>query len=122
MKAEELFSTWTVGQLEEDLRRGGKFVVFTYSISIIFMTFRKASSVYYIRSDESAFATGFKYMLISLVLGWWGIPWGPIYTIQSIWYAFTGKDVTEEILNNIREQQQENYSMAAHPPKSLNDC
>lgn len=103
MKAEELFSTWTVGQLEEDLRRGGKFVVFTYSISIIFMTFRKASSVYYIRSDESAFATGFKYMLISLVLGWWGIPWGPIYTIQSIWYAFTGKDVTEEILNNIRE-------------------
>jgi len=25
------------------------------------------------------------FTLLSLLLGWWGNPWGPIYTIQSLW-------------------------------------
>jgi hypothetical protein len=35
-----------------------------------------------------------------MLLGWWGIPWGPIYTIQSFWVNFTGgRDVTREIIS-----------------------
>ena len=42
---------------------------------------------------------GAKELAISCALGWWGIPWGPIYTIQSLWVNFKGgKDVTQEVL------------------------
>jgi len=38
------------------------------------------------------------FTLLSLVLGWWGIPWGPIYTVQSLWVnAQGGRDVTREV-------------------------
>ena len=37
------------------------------------------------------------FTLLTLVLGWWGIPWGPIYTIGSIYTNFNGgKDVVSE--------------------------
>lgn len=29
-------------------------------------------------------SAGRSYTLLSLLLGWWGIPWGPIYTLQAI--------------------------------------
>jgi hypothetical protein len=42
---------------------------------------------------------GLPFSLLSLFLGWWGIPWGPIYTVQALWVNFSGgKDVTREIL------------------------
>ncbi len=85
-------------QLINEVQHGGKFVVYYYAISIVIMTFRRGSDVYFIRKSESAFKFGWKYLLISSILGWWGFPWGPIYTIQSIFTAFTGKDVTAEIM------------------------
>lgn len=91
----------TVDQLNSELRNGGKFVVFYYTISIVFMTFRNGSSIYFLRAGESAFKHGWKYLLLSMILGWWGFPWGPIYTIQSIFTAFGGKDVTQDILSQL---------------------
>lgn len=93
------YSKLSDGEILYILDNGGRFVIYTYAISIILMTFRRGSDVYLLRKGESALKHGWPYMLLSLVLGWWGIPWGPIYTIQSIYYAFTGKDVTQEMLN-----------------------
>jgi hypothetical protein len=63
------------------------------------ITFRRSSSIYFISHDQNAVVKGLPFTLLSLVLGWWGIPWGPIYTIQSIWVNFHGgKDVTKEIV------------------------
>ena len=73
----------TYQQLYADIEKGGKFVMFTYTISIVVMTFRWSS------------------LLISLFLGWWGIPFGPIYTIQSIIRAFTGKNITDDVVNHL---------------------
>ncbi|MGF7049626.1 hypothetical protein J2T13_004147 [Paenibacillus sp. DS2015] len=84
--------------LEYELQQGGKFVTYTYCISIIFMTFRRNSDVYYIGPHMSAVSKGLKFTLISLLLGWWGFPWGPIYTIGALFTNFGGgKDVTEEL-------------------------
>jgi hypothetical protein len=39
--------------------------------------------------------------LITLGLGWWGIPWGPIYSIGSLFSNLTGgKDMTKEVLES----------------------
>ncbi len=95
-------------QLNEELQLGGKFVVYQYCISIIVMTFKRGSDVYFIKSGESAVGKGVKYILLSLLFGWWGIPWGPIYTIGSLITNFSGgKDVTQEVINSISAQQEQ---------------
>jgi len=87
-------------ELNFELQRGGKFVTYYYCISIIVMTFRRGSDIYFIKAGESAVSKGLPWTLISLLLGWWGIPWGPIWTIQSLTVNFRGgKDVTAAVVN-----------------------
>lgn len=89
----------TVQGLKDELQRGAKFVLFRYCISIVLLTFRRSSNIYFIRSGESSLAKSLPFTLLSLVMGWWGIPWGPIYTISSVVTNFQGgKDVTHEVL------------------------
>jgi hypothetical protein len=88
----------TAEQLGLELQRGGKFVIFQYTISVLVLTFRRGSDVYFVRAGESAAAKGLPYTLLSLVAGWWGIPWGPIFTIGSLFTNLGGgKDVTREV-------------------------
>ena len=90
-------------QLQQELQQGGKFVIYQYCISILILTFRRSSNVYFIRHEENAVIKGLPYTLLSLLLGWWGIPWGPIYTVQSIWLNTRGgRDVTQEIMPSAR--------------------
>jgi hypothetical protein len=71
-------------EIDFELQRGAKFVLFQYCISVVVLTFRRPTDIYFVRSGESAVGKGLPFTLVSLVSGWWGIPWGPIYTIQSI--------------------------------------
>ncbi|HVX51447.1 MAG TPA: hypothetical protein VHB48_14880 [Chitinophagaceae bacterium] len=92
----------TVDQVKDEIANGGKFVYFQYTVSIVVMTFRRSSDIYFIKSDEKAVAKGLPYTLMSFFLGWWGIPWGPVYTIQSLSTNLGGgKDVTAQILPNL---------------------
>ena len=94
--------TTTTWQVEFEIQRGAKFVVFNYCISVIVLTFRRSSSIYFIKADENAIVKGLPFTLLSLVAGWWGIPWGPIYTIQSIYKNCQGgTDVTQKILASV---------------------
>src|SRR5262245_55578603 len=96
------------GHLQQEITHGGKFVIFQYCISLLIITFKRSSNIYFISHADNSIVKGLPFTLLSLVLGWWGIPWGPIYTIQSVWVNFNGgKDVTREVL----------ASMAA-PPQS----
>lgn len=61
-------------ELDFELQRGAKFVVFQYCVSVIVLTFRRSSDIYFIRSGESAVGKGLPFTLISLIAGWWGIP------------------------------------------------
>jgi hypothetical protein len=86
-------------ELDFELQRGGRFVLYYYCISIVVMTFRRGSPVYFVRAGESRFKQGLPYTLLSLVAGWWGIPFGPIFTIQSLYVNCRGgKDVTDQIV------------------------
>ena len=96
------------GELGQELQQGGKFVIYQYCISILILTFRRSSNVYFIRHEENAVVKGLPFTLLSLVLGWWGIPWGPIYTVQSIWVNFKGgRDVTKEVLASMMTAAQQ---------------
>lgn len=100
MKKEE-YQQLTIDELNYELQNGGRFVIYAWTLSFLILTQKRPSSdVYFLRKDEYAIKHGWPYLIASLFLGWWGIPWGPIYTIQSIFYAFTGKDVTQEVIDN----------------------
>jgi hypothetical protein len=94
----------TKQQLSDEIVRGGRFVVYYYAISLVLITLRNPSDIYFVRSEENGLVRGLKYSLLSLVLGWWGFPWGPIYTIWSVVTNLNGgKDVTQEVCRALRE-------------------
>ena len=85
--------------LRREIEQGGKFVVFSYTISILIMTFKRSTDVYYIPPG----AWTLKYAAIPTIgtffFGWWGIPWGPIYTLMSIFgNLMGGKNITQDVL------------------------
>ncbi len=89
----------TPENLQIELQRGGKFIFYQYCISILVMTFKRSSGVYFIKAGESTFNRGIGFSLLSLVLGWWGIPWGPIWTVSTIANNCAGgRDVTPKVL------------------------
>jgi len=95
------------GQLQQEIQQGGKFVMYQYCISLLIITFRRPSNIYFIGHEDNAIVKGLPFTLLSLLLGWWGIPWGPIYTIQSIWINFKGgKDVTKEVASSMMSVSQ----------------
>jgi hypothetical protein len=90
-------------RVAHEVQRGGKFVIYQYCVSIVIMTFRRPSDVHFVPAGESAVAKGLGYSALSLVLGWWGIPWGPIYTIASLCNNFRGGiDVTNEVVADLQ--------------------
>ena len=93
----------TGAELQMQVNQGGKFVLYKYCISIVIMTFRRGSDIHFIKAGESGVGKGLKFTLLSMLLGWWGIPWGPIYTIEAIIVNFGGgKNVTQEVLASMR--------------------
>jgi hypothetical protein len=88
----------TADQIRFELQRGGRFVLFQYCVSVIFVTFKRPSPIYFIRAGENPLGKSIGFTLLTLVAGWWGIPWGPIYSVQSIYNNLSGgKDVTKDI-------------------------
>jgi hypothetical protein len=57
--------------------------VFTYAASAVFFTVRRvgSSGVFCARCRRKE---AIKWSLLTSVLGWWGVPWGPIFTVQSL--------------------------------------
>ena len=89
----------TYRQVLEEIGRGGRFVVFLYAISLLIITFRRSTGVQFVRAGETVGASAWGPTMLTLFVGWWGIPWGPIFSIQSIYRnAMGGKDVTEPML------------------------
>ena len=89
-------------ELRYELSKGGRFVVYMYCVSVLIMTFKRSSGIHFVKGDEKDWKNILLYSLISLIFGWWGIPWGPIYTFTTVFTNVRGgKDVTADILNPI---------------------
>jgi hypothetical protein len=102
----------TPEQVRFEVQRGARFVLFQYCISALVVTFRRPSDIYLIRAEENATVKGLPFTLLTLLLSWWGIPWGPIYSVQSlITNLGGGKNVTSEIMAR--------YSSLASPASAV---
>jgi len=88
--------------LQEEAGKGGRFIYYAITVSLIIVTFKRTSGVYLVRGGENAVKRGLIFTLMTALLGWWGIPFGPKYT----WLALRsnlqgGIDVTEEVMSTV---------------------
>jgi hypothetical protein len=89
-----------------ELACGGRFVYYEYCISLIFLTFRRGSRVYLLRGSDAGIGKRLGYTVVSVLLGWWGLPWGFILTpLTVITNLMGGKDVTETVLAQLKVEQ-----------------
>lgn len=92
-------------ELSFEVNRGGRFVVYRYCFSLLVLTVTHGTDVYFVRADESRIVKGLPWTLLTLLAGWWGIPWGPIYSVRSLWINLRGgEDVTSSIANAMQLQ------------------
>lgn len=92
----------SVAEIKTIINNGGKFVFFPYTVSVVLATFKRASSIYLIRPNETSIKYSYKHVLTNVVAGWWGLPWGPVYTIGAIvQHCKGGKDVTDVIMSEL---------------------
>ena len=95
----------TVEEVNKELEKGAKFVTFIYCFSLVIITFKRSSDIYFVRHDAGTLKKSIPYILISLLLGWWGIPWGLIYTVESLIVNFKGgRDVTAQVMSTLRQE------------------
>ncbi|GGH70667.1 hypothetical protein HNQ91_003065 [Filimonas zeae] len=99
------FGDMPIEELNNQVANGARFVIFQYTVSIVVATFKRPTNIYYIPAGEKAIKYGAKYSVLSAVLGWWGLPWGPIYTIGSLGTNFKGKDITQEVVAQFNNRQ-----------------
>jgi hypothetical protein len=91
-------------QIVNEINKGAKFKRYKYCQSFIVVTYNKVSPTIFIKSTESSIEKAIPYILQSLFLGWWGIPWGPIYTIGAVFQnIFGGEDLTKDIIKIMKE-------------------
>lgn len=93
----------TPSELEQRVRDGGRFVLFQWTISAVVVTFQRPTDIYFIPPGSGTLGKALGPTLASCALGWWGVPWGLIATVESVVVNLKGgRDVTDEVLDSLR--------------------
>jgi hypothetical protein len=72
-----------------------RFAAFPYVISVLLITFRRGEGGLYCSTCRRKRMTTAK--IVTLICGWWGIPWGPIYSLGALFAS--GEGVIDVKLN-----------------------
>jgi hypothetical protein len=72
------------------LENGARLVQYSYTVSILVMTFSRRSKLYLLEPGEKGKKQGIIFSVITGLFGWWGIPWGPVRSIRSLKINFSG--------------------------------
>jgi hypothetical protein len=92
----------TTAQLLDEINKGARFRTYLFCVSVVIMSFKRSSDVYFVRSGQYELGPMLGYTFLSSIAGWWGIPWGPIYTLEAIITNISGgRDVTEKLLKGM---------------------
>ena len=91
-------------ELAHLIDRGARVIVFSYCVSALIITFRRSATVL-VHPGQSVVSAGLPYTALSLVAGWWGFPFGLIFTpIAILTNLGGGKDVTAQVRATVGPQ------------------
>ena len=93
-------------ELKGLVENGAKFISYQYVISVpIFFPTQRLSKLFLIRKNEkpSKYAAGYNFL--NILLGIWGLPFGPVFMIRSIALNRKGGvNFTEDVMVNITKE------------------
>lgn len=72
------------------LTEGFRLLSYEYCLSFLVITLKRPTAVYLVAPGESDLGNRALFSSLSFFMGWWGIPWGPIYTISTIYRNLSG--------------------------------
>ncbi len=61
----------TTEEINAELNNGAKFVMFQYCISIILLTFKRSSNIYFVKAGQSSVKHSIGFTIITALFGWW---------------------------------------------------
>jgi hypothetical protein len=94
----------TRDQLRQLVHAGGRCVRYEFIVSALVATFRFQSGVYLTDSWQERYLLGLPFSVMSLLLGPWGVPWGPILTARAVWVNLSGGvDMTAQVAAHLGE-------------------
>jgi hypothetical protein len=95
----------TLGELIEQVKQGGRFVLFHWSVGLGVRSVHLPSAVRFVRPGEAA-GRGICRTLATLATGWWAFPHGPKVTIATARENLRGgRDVTAAVLRRIADAE-----------------
>lgn len=101
---------------------GEVLVFYEVCISLVFVTLRRPTRVHRLAAGESGTWRGLPYALVTLLLGWWGLPWGLLYTPLVLWTNLSGGcEVVEAAAANTCDAMQTGPQSARSPTEGLTD-
>src|SRR6266850_2529553 len=110
----------SAAELQQAVGQGGRFVFYQYAFSVLVMSFKRSSPIMFLPSGQSSFRAQAPYSAISFFFGWWGIPWGPIWTITTLGSNLNGgTDVTARIMEVVSPVYPGAFLRTAPPPPVL---
>jgi hypothetical protein len=99
--------------VDKAVAMGYRFVFFEFCLSFLFVTIRRPSALYFLRPGDGAWRKRIGYTAVTLFCGWWGVPWGLIYSpIVIVGNLMGGCDVTHETREFLASQ----YGMKPSKP------
>lgn len=116
----------SIQSIESRVDNGYRFVVYSYSVSLILANISHISPAYFLKEEEVKKHT-LKYNMLSSILGWWSLQGIP-NTLKSLKTNMKGGlDVTEDIMLNLDKEDLKNrkvkieklYTVFTSPNKSV---
>lgn len=96
----------TVEEIRKEVEGGARLVQYIYVISIFVMTFKRGSDIYFIRAGRSPVFPGLPCTFLTLFFGWWGFPWGPLYSLEALFKNLSGGiDLTHDWMLSTRPSE-----------------
>ncbi|MGF1484876.1 MAG: hypothetical protein ACFBZ8_10990 [Opitutales bacterium] len=90
--------------LNRELRRGGRFVVFDYTVSALLITWRRNSNIIFVRAGRHAWLSLLGCSLLTALCGWFG-PGGITESLDCLRHNFAGgQDVTADLLRQSSDE------------------
>lgn len=84
-----LRSGGTANYKDNSITMESKVAHFNTVISLVIYSF-KVSSRYYLIGTERRILGAIVFIIATFFLGWWAVPWGPIWTVQEIFRSLMG--------------------------------
>lgn len=110
----------TYATVVDQVLDGTRFVTIPYVFSIVIMTFqRNIGDVHEVRTGEWPIGKVLKATVITYLFGWWGFPFGIIFSLWAAFYLFRGGyDVTQKVLEKtVSREEARKILRAAKKPK-----